>query len=300
MKIVITSDLHYDERGHLTSPGEVQEMVQKIAIERPSLVILAGDLSHGSKAFEGCLAAFRPLRVPLAVLAGNHDIWKDDTAGFSSEELWSYQLESITMRQRAIWLEKQNMVFGAIGVVGSMAWYDYSGVDPSMKTTSGFLHALRSASLAWCDYSDIDLFQDSALDILEPLKVCFNNDATWIDWGRKDRDFASELRQGMLLRLRTLAQQEDIQKIVVVTHVPIVEEQMERKPDDSRWGLTNAYFGHLTLGAEVIKEPKVVAIISGHTHIGKQATLQRPGMPSIDVRVVEADYGMPGYTVLLL
>ena len=273
MKIVITSDLHYDERGHLTSPGEVQEMIQKIAIERPNLVVLAGDLSHGSKAFEDCVAAFRPLRVPVAVLAGNHDIWKDETAGFSSEELWGYQLESITMRQQATWLEKQNLVFGSIGVVGSMAWYDYSGVDPKAQTSP---------------------------DLLESLKSCFNNDATWIDWGRKDRDFARELRERMLLRLRALAQQEGIQKIVVVTHVPIVEEQMERKPEDSQWGVTNAYFGHLTLGDEVVKEPKVVAIISGHTHVGKQATRQRPGLPSIDVRVVEADYGMPGYTVLSL
>jgi predicted MPP superfamily phosphohydrolase len=273
MKIVITSDLHYDNQGDLTSPGDVQEMVQKIAIERPNLVILAGDLSHGSKAFEACITAFQPLRVTIAVLAGNHDIWKDEAASFSSEELWGYQLESITMRQRAIWLEKQTMVFGSIGIVGSMAWYDYSGVDPKTHTPP---------------------------DLLASLKTCFNNDATWIDWGRKDRDFARELRQGMLQRLSALAQQESIQKIVVVTHVPIVEEQMERRPDDSQWGLTNAYFGHLTLGEEVVKEPKVVAIISGHTHIGKQATRQRLGMPSIDVRVVEADYGIPGYTVLSL
>lgn len=273
MKIVITSDLHYDERGHLTSPAEVQEMVQKIAIERANLVILAGDLAHGSKAFEECLAAFRVLRVPVAVLAGNHDIWRDEDAGFSSEELWSYQLESITMRQQATWLEKQNLVFGEVGVVGSMAWYDYSGADPT---------------------------QNTAPDLLESLKACFNNDATWIDWGRKDRDFAKELRDGMLQRLRALAQQEGIRKILVVTHVPIVEEQMERKSEDSQWGLTNAYFGHLTLGDEVVKEPKVVAIVSGHTHIGKQATRQRPGMSPIEVRVVETDYGMPGYTVLSL
>ena len=273
MKIVITSDLHYDERGHLTSPGEVQEMVQKIAIERANLVILAGDLSHGSSAFEACLAAFRGLRVPVAVLAGNHDIWKDEAAGLSSEELWGYQLESITMRQRATWLEKQSLSFGEIGVVGSMAWYDYSGVDPSNQT---------------------------APDLLASLKACFNNDATWIDWGRKDRDFARELREGMLTRLRAMAQQEGVKKIVVVTHVPILEEQMERKPEDAQWGLTNAYFGHLTLGAEVVKEPKVVAVVSGHTHIGKQATRHRPGMSPIEVRVVESDYGMPGYTVLSL
>jgi predicted MPP superfamily phosphohydrolase len=271
MKIVIASDLHYDKRERLTSPKDIEEMVQKIAIERADLVVLAGDLSHGIQAFESCIAAFRPLHVPLAVLAGNHDIWKDTEEGYTSEELWTYKLEWITLKQQATWLEKENLVFGGVGIVGSMAWYDYSGVDPSNSKSP---------------------------DLLESLKGCFNNDATWIDWKRKDRDFAKELRDGMLQRLQSLAQQESIQKIVVVTHVPIVEEQMERKPGDSQWGLTNAYFGHLTLGAEVIKEPKVVSIVSGHTHIGKQAIKERLGMQPIDVRVVETDYGIPGYTVL--
>ena len=67
MKIVITSDLHYDPKEHLTSPKDIDEMVQKIAIERPNAVILAGDLAHGMKAFEACIAAFRTLQ-PLRSL----------------------------------------------------------------------------------------------------------------------------------------------------------------------------------------------------------------------------------------
>jgi predicted phosphodiesterase len=275
MKLIVASDIHYDPNGHLTAPDEVKEMIQKISLERPDAVILAGDISHGAASFEACLALFKGCRVPVGVLAGNHDIWMDKEAGFSSEELWSYQLESLTIKQGAIWLEKQNMRFGKVGIVGSMAWYDYSAIDPAQK-------------------------KSHQPDVLETLKACFNNDAHWIDWQRKDRDVAAELREKTLKRLREMAAQPEIEKIVVVTHVPILEEQMERNPEDAQWGLTNAYFGHLTMGDEVVKEPKVTAIVSGHTHIGKSATRERTGMKPIDVRVVDTDYGVPGFTVLSL
>jgi hypothetical protein len=79
-----------------------------------------------------------------------------------------------------------------------------------------------------------------------------------------------------------------------------LEEQMERRPDDPRWGFSNAYFGNLTLGREVLREPKVRAIVSGHTHFGKRATLTRSGAPDVEAVVVTTDYGEPGYAVVEL
>ncbi len=46
---------------------------------------------------------------------------------------------------------------------------------------------------------------------------------------------------------------------------------MLRKPDDFDWGFSNAYFGNLTLGRQVLEtSKKVQAVVSGHTHIGMQ------------------------------
>ena len=90
---------------------------------------------------------------------------------------------------------------------------------------------------------------------------------------------------------------------IVVTHVPLVEAQISRKPGDQRWGISNAYFGNLTTGARVLPFPKVAAIISGHTHVGRDAIIPHPtgassGHDTIHVSVVPSDYGAPAYIVV--
>jgi 3',5'-cyclic AMP phosphodiesterase CpdA len=273
MKIAIASDLHYDPRGHLTRPELVQALIHQIAASGPDLVVLAGDLAHGRHSFEECVRCFTQIDAPIAVLAGNHDIWEDTHERYTSEELWSHVLESVTLRQGGFWLEKQNFIFGEIGIVGSLAWYDYSAVDPSIEAD---------------------------LDFIQSVKSSLNNDGNWINWDRTDRSFAQELSRAMISRLRQLSEDPNIRDIIVITHVPIVEEQIVRKPGNREWGLSNAYFGNLTLGLEVLKAPKVRAIVSGHTHIGKRAVITRRNLASIDVRVVESDYGRPGYTLVSL
>ena len=271
MRIAVTSDLHYDPTGRLTHPSLITALAEDIASKQPDALILAGDLAHGRRGFEDCLSCFSKVCAPLAVIAGNHDIWADEEDGLSSQKLWENVLEVTTSRHGALWLEKENLILGKTGIVGSLAWYDYSAVDPSVATNDEFLESMKSS---------------------------LNNDGNWINWSKSDRSFARELNQAMLLRLQQLSANPGIRDIVVVTHVPVVEQQIVRKPQDWRWGLSNAYFGNLTLGHEVLKEPKVRAIISGHTHVGRQVRVVRDKLSDIDVRVVDSDYGAPGYTML--
>ena len=49
---------------------------------------------------------------------------------------------------------------------------------------------------------------------------------------------------------------------------------MCRKPNNRDWGFSNAYFGNLTLGAQVLERQKVSHVISGHTHVGRNAHLR--------------------------
>ena len=88
---------------------------------------------------------------------------------------------------------------------------------------------------------------------------------------------------------------------MVVTHVPICEEQMCRKPGDRAWGFSNAYFGNLTLGRRVLAMPKVRVVVSGHTHIGREGVVTRPDVPDLPpvrVSVVDSEYNSPGYLVV--
>ncbi|MGT5484965.1 hypothetical protein ACRWFD_26340, partial [Escherichia coli] len=50
----------------------------------------------------------------------------------------------------------------------------------------------------------------------------------------------------------------------------------------------------------VLACPKVAAIVSGHTHVGRDATVPHPAAPGseIHVSVVPSDYGNPAYIVV--
>lgn len=271
MRLAVTSDLHYDPAGHLTPPSAVRALAARMRDERADAVVLAGDLAHGLRAFTDCLACFADVGAPVGVLAGNHDVWRDDDAAIGSEALWETRLPEVTRARGAVWLEGAVMRVGDAAVVGSMAWYDYSAKDPGVDATP----------------------EQCAL-----MKRMFNNDAAWIDWRRDDRDVARALGDAMVARLAAASADPAVRAVALVTHVPLFEEQMVRKPHDPAWGLSNAYFGNLTLGARVAGDPKVRALVSGHTHGGRAAVRTRAGAPSIDVRVVDSDYGTPAYVVV--
>jgi len=118
----VASDLHFDLAGRLTSPATVAALVEQIRATEPAAVVLAGDLGHPLENFRRCLAAFRSLPVPVAVLAGNHDVWRDEV-GLGSRELWEHGLADATREAGALWLEDGELRIDDVAIVGSLTWY---------------------------------------------------------------------------------------------------------------------------------------------------------------------------------
>ncbi len=72
-------------------------------------------------------------------------------------------------------------------------------------------------------------------------------------------------------------------------------------PRDRHWGLSNADFGNLTLGQRILEMRKVRTVISGHTHIRREAQVIRPSVPersTLAVSVLGSDYHAPVYSVI--
>jgi 3',5'-cyclic AMP phosphodiesterase CpdA len=269
-RIVVTSDLHYDSESRLTPPATIAALFEEIHAVGPDAVVLAGDVGHPLENFRGCLAGVRSLGVPVAVLAGNHDVWVDDE-GIGSKELWEHRLADTTREAGAFWLEQDDVQVDDVAIVGSLAWYDYSAAPEHLR------------------------FPD---EHFARIKRLLNNDGSRIDWPWSDVEFAARLRQSLVHRLAQLEQDAGVRAVVVATHVPVFEEQMTRKPGNEQWELSNAYFGNLTTGAAVARFPKVRAVVSGHTHCGRRGTVAREGAHPIEVHVVGSEYGEPAFVVV--
>lgn len=259
--IAFTSDLHLG----ITTENALAELAEELKAARPAALILAGDIAEGPWAFERALEILRDVAPVRGWVAGNHDVWARQ--GTSSQGLLERRLPEIARDLGYEALEDRTWRFGDLAVIASTAWYDYSAIDPRFA-------------------------RESPLSI-ERRKREFVNDAERIDWPWSDRDLAARLGSGVERRLQAAERDPAIARIVVATHVPIVEEQMTRKPDDDRWGYSNAYFGNLTLGALVQRFSKVTDVVSGHTHEERDVVVERPGMRSIRARVNGGGYGAP-------
>jgi len=264
--IAFTSDIHLG----ITSEIAVAELGDEIRASRPRALVLGGDVAEGSWAFARALDLLADVAPRKGYVLGNHDVWKRH--GWASEELLCRRLPEIARERGYDALEETTWRIGPVAVVASMAWYDYTAIDPA--------------------------FSGESLLAIERRKREFVNDAELIDWSWSDLDLAAKLREGVERRLAEAEADPGIERIVVATHVPIFEEQMPRRPGNARWGYSNAYFGHLALGALVARFAKVTDVVSGHTHAGRDAVVSRERMRPIRARVNGGEYGAPGWMMV--
>lgn len=268
VKLAITADLHLP----ITSAEQLAQLATEMVAFHPDAAILGGDLAESLADLDKCLDLFKErLACPIWVLAGNHDLWVRRSS--DSKAVWQERFPQAVARAGCHYLEGVSFTVKGVGVTGSLAWYDYSAADPIIQASS------------------VTFAQE---------KFHYNNDALLIDWEWSDPEFASMIAGPFLAALERLEADSAVQKVVVVTHVPVLEEQIHRNPSDRSWAFTNAYFGNLTLGKHILTQAKVSHILSGHTHIGKTASVQRVGMGAIDARVIPSDYHHPAWVGLTI
>lgn len=268
MRILVSSDLHCEVSG--TEP--IRRMLAGMLREDPDAIVLAGDLGNPPSVWNECLRLFSECPVPVAVIAGNHDFWC--TASEPSEAMLRRTLPRMTREQGLHWLEETPLRLpGGFAVAGTVGWYDYSAADPSLGQTREEI--LRT-------------------------KPRYAADAFRIDWPLTDEELAAECRDRLCSQLRSLEADPEVTDVLVVTHVPVFEPQMTRKPGNREWNAGAPFFGHMTLGHMVAGFSKVTVVISGHTHIEQHGRIAREGMREILTSVVSSDYGKPRWLTVNL
>jgi 3',5'-cyclic AMP phosphodiesterase CpdA len=265
--VAVASDLHLG----IASAGVLRSLASAVAARDPDAVVLAGDVAEGPSLFLEALRIFSGAlpEAALLVLPGNHDLWARE--GATSADLFSRLLPGLARDGGFRWLEGDPFAKGGTAVAGSVAWYDYSAAEPGLDLGPGWYASHRREIMA--DGREMDP-----------------------DWD--DRAFAAERSRALLADLDALEARPDVSRVLVVSHVPLLEEQVARKPWDPAWARGTAYFGNLTLGAEVLRRPKVVSLVSGHTHVGKRAVVYRRAGPPVTALVVGSDYGRPAFVTV--
>lgn len=267
MRVAIASDLHLG----ITPVAAVRSLAAAVAASDPDAVVLAGDLAESPSLWLKCLRIFsEACRGPaLLALPGNDDLWARE--GATSADLFGRLLPSLSRDAGFSWLEGDPLVKGAAAVAGSVAWYDYSAAEPGLDQGPAWYAAHRRE---------------------------LTGDGEGMDPGFDDRAFAAERSKALLADLDALERDPAVSSVLVVTHVPLFEAQLSRKPWDPEWAVRTAFYGNLTLGAEVLKRRKVSTVVSGHTHAGRRAAVYRRDGSPITAMVVGSDYGRPAFVTV--
>lgn len=267
VKLAVTADLHLP----ITSPATIAQLAREVAAFAPAAFVLAGDIAETLSDLQRCLTLLKQqVGCPVLVLPGNHDLWKGEV---SSLQKWRTNMPHVVEAAGCVWLEGNAFCHQGVAVAGSIGWYDYSAADPGI--------------------------QASVLEFAT-RKIDYNLDAAMIDWHWSDPDFAALVGDGLLATLDRLEADPTVRQTVVVTHVPLLECQMCRDSGNPDWAFSNAYFGNLTLGKKVLERKKVVQVISGHTHVGRRATLRLDDGRVIGAYVLNSHYGKPLWLQLVL
>jgi 3',5'-cyclic AMP phosphodiesterase CpdA len=275
MKIVVTSDLHYPT----TTAETMRQFASKIASEHPAIIVLAGDLGETLVDFTNFPEAIRFIKdacpnTDVLVLAGNHDLWVPENPLIEDRDsrwLWETGLPEFTLAEDAHWLEGENFTKDGVCIVGSMLHYDYS-----VRDTTGPTAGLPT-------------------EYFITRKASIINDGRFLRGLPSDQEFAKTIGDAFQKRLQTAQDDPAVKVVVVVTHVPCVEELITRRPNQYAWACATPFFGNLSSETVIKSCSKVRYVISGHSHVDQRGQMKRADGSQVEFRTVASDYATPQY-----
>jgi len=260
MKIAFISDLHVDSSPQCFSL--LDGLVHELTALQPDVFIIAGDIAANPSLFERSLQQFAGVPCHKLLVAGNHDIWVDPSAGLQrglhSGVKYEEIIPAICERNGFACLGAAPRVIDGIGFAGTIGWYDYSLRNTAYDATFS-LETYRAKH-----YGERFTWND--------LKF-----ARWMDAGGKrpkaDEEVAGEMEASLGKQLEALNRQGISKTVVVTHHVPFRE--LILYPNLLPFDFFSAYMGSKGLGAVIASHPSVCQVICGHSHIKSAVAMGR-------------------------
>lgn len=241
MRLAVTADLHWGLDPH--GDAATRELARKVEDLAPDAFAIAGDIGEGEE-FARCLGLFSRLTCDRLAAPGNHDVWTRDEA-VDSLELYERGLPQLAAGAGFQYLDQRPYLpVPGLAVVGSMNWYDYSFADPAVEE----------------EHPDApEMYRHKRF----PNGV--HNDGRFVRFGLTDEAFTQRVVSAFQAQLGALP--ETVAGVIAIQHHPPVQELFYPTP------LTNtyqrfwlAYTGNRRMQDVVLDDPRIRAVICGHTH----------------------------------
>ena len=261
MKIVITADLHYDNRR---SRGPARRLARRACAEGGDALVLVGDTAgRDLRVFRECLALFADFSGRKLLVPGNHGLWCANGEG--SMKRYERLLPAAAAETRFAVLDHQPVVLGRVGLVGSIGWYDYAFRDESLGIPVPFYRCKVSPGAARTVGGYDELFDRHAGRITDRQLAVRSRwmDGMHVELPMSDEEFTDLLARKLRRQLRELAPRVD-RIVAFLHHLPFAEMVPHGRPD--RFAFAAAYMGSPKLGDVLRACPKVTNVYCGHSH----------------------------------
>lgn len=266
MRILVTADLHYDIAR---SRGPARELAQRAVATGGDALVLVGDTAGAELGpLLECLRLFDGFAGRRLFVPGNHCLWC--LPGQDSMDRYERILPDACGEAGFEFLDQGPVVLGgeeqaAIGLAGSIGWYDYSFADASLDMPEDFYRAKVAPGAAE--------YLGGHEAILERhrgrlTKRHLDMGVRWMDGVHVRLGVTDEEFLGLLcarLRSQLLDLSARCERIVVFTHhLPFGNLVPSGRPD--RFAFAAAFLGAGALGDVILEFPKVSHVYCGHSH----------------------------------
>jgi putative phosphoesterase len=258
LRIAAISDLHILPDG---SDKYLLDCIrQRVEEINPDVFVIAGDISDHLDVLTDSLATLQVAGRTNLYVAGNHDVWFEDTGGPGTLDKYSHRIGEACRETGFIHLPDSPCILGDIAFVGSIGWYDYSfrRLDLDIPLENYEQKEFRGA--VW-----YDLFK--------------------IDWIYTDTEATSLFNQKLEYDLKTLPKHVT-QVIYISHHLPFQDLTVYK--DRLPWDFHSAFMGAKSTGKILEEDGRIILSVSGHSHIRNR--ISRGNITAITVPL---GYGRP-------
>lgn len=122
MRLIVTSDLHYDVRR---SREPTEALAREVCARGGDVLMIVGDTaSVDAGILEQALGLFEPFKGAKLVVAGNHELWT--LPGGDSLRRYEVELADLCRGCGFEYLDAGPVVLDETAFVGNVGWYDFS------------------------------------------------------------------------------------------------------------------------------------------------------------------------------